>query len=415
MKKIKAVIIGAGDRGFTYADYALKYPLELEIVGVAEPKKDQREKFSKAHKIPKKNQFKDYKEIFKKKRFADLAIITTVDQMHVEPTLLAFKNKYNVLLEKPMASTPKECALLHKEAKKARVFFEICYVLRYSPLFKTIKEIIKSGKIGEIQSIHHIENVHVRHYAHSYVRGNWGNEKESAPMLLAKSCHDIDLFLWLLDDTKAQYVSSFGSLSYYKRKNAPKDSTERCLDGCPKEQDCPFSTKKIYFNEDDKEFTNYLPIAKKNEENVIKLLENSQYGKCVFKCDNDVVDHQVVNLEMTNGATVSFSMCGFASQRTRIMRIAGTKGEIVGDLRKNRIKILYHLDNTCEKIIPGVLPGEHGGGDTGLIRDILFKLRDNQKSSDSFLNSHLICFAAEESRKNKKVIDYKEYRKRYYR
>ena len=253
MNKVKIFVAGAGNRGTKYAEYALLRPEQVEIVGVAEPRKEYRDKFVRTHNIKPEYIFNDWREAAKLDKFADIVIIATQDRDHAEPVVLFAEKNYHILLEKPMAATSDECIKIYNAVKDRDIFFGVCHVLRYTPHTKKLKELVDSGMVGDIVNIQRLEPVGYWHYAHSYVRGNWRKEEESSFMLLAKSCHDIDWIHYIIGE-KCTSVSSFGSLKYFKKENQPEGATSRCLD-CKYERTCAYSAKRIYLQSlADKEF-----------------------------------------------------------------------------------------------------------------------------------------------------------------
>ncbi|HLS09116.1 Gfo/Idh/MocA family oxidoreductase [Lentibacillus sp.] len=403
MEPTSAILIGAGDRGArAYAPYALAHPNELKITAVAEPNDERRDKVRLAHQLPRENCFSSWEKAFSIGKVADVAIITTLDQQHFEPTMKALESGYHVLLEKPMSPDPIECIEMERTAKKYNRQLTICHVLRYTEFWSTIKRVVAEGKIGKIASIQLNENVEIMHMAHSFVRGNWNNKEKSSPMILQKSCHDMDIISHIIDE-KCERISSYGSLMHFKEENAPENAPERCLDGCPAELDCPFHAGRYYLGEGKgwaKKFT-----EDNSREGIIKALQETPYGKCVYQSDNNVVDHQVVNMEFTGGATATFSMCGFTREQTRIVQIMGTKGEIRGNMEDNRISI-YDFLTKQETVVKFDNPiSGHGGGDAGIMRSFLHDLKHHENKSNissaaTSLQSHLMAFAAEESRVN---------------
>lgn len=417
MKQITAVLIGAGQRGADcYAPYALDNPEQLKFIAVVEPDKARREKFSRLHNIPENMQFESYDKFFEQQQLADSVLICTQDKMHYDPTLKALQKGYHVLLEKPMSPDPKECLVMGEYAKKYNRHFVICHVLRYTPFFKTLKNLLDKGRIGKLISIQHNENVGYWHQAHSFVRGNWRSLEESSPMILAKCCHDMDILLWLTD-SECTRISSFGSLSYFKSENAPIGAPDRCLDGCIAEKECPYHASKIYLSEGGcwhNDVIKTVVSADTSVEALTAALKEGPYGKCVFKCDNDVVDHQLVNIEFANSVTAAFTMCAFTNDCSRTIKLMGTKGEIRGAMEKNEIEIIDFNTQTKEIIRIDVLGKGHGGGDEGLMRDFVALLREEGQtkgltSAQVSVQSHMMSFAAEESRVSGKILDLKEY------
>ena len=415
MKKVTAVLIGAGQRGaHAYAPYALKHPEELEFVAVAEPIPERREHMQKTYHIPEENCFTSWDELVAQPRMADVALICTQDRMHFEPTMKALELGYHVLLEKPMSPDPKECLEMGAYSEKHQRVFTICHVLRYTPFFQTLKKLLQEGRIGQLISIQHNENVGYWHQAHSFVRGNWRNSKETSPMILAKSCHDMDILLWLAGDHCVS-LSSFGDLTHFKKQNAPKGAPRRCTDGCPVEKECPYFAPRLYLTEN----TGW-PTSSISEDVSLegrkKALEEGPYGRCVYRCDNDVVDHQVVNMQFANDVTAAFTMCAFTNEVSRTLKLMGTKGEIRGAMEKNEIEITDFLTGEKEVITIDPSNSGHGGGDFGLMKDFLEQVRQNGQgesltSASISVQSHLMAFAAEQSRLQHRVISLEEFKK----
>ncbi|CAG8554875.1 11181_t:CDS:10 [Ambispora leptoticha] len=294
---VTIAVVGAGQRGKGYAYYSMENPEWLKIVAVAEPNDFKRENMKKQYSIPDKNVFNDWCDLASRPKLCDAVIISTLDNLHTEPAIAFANLGYHVLLEKPMAVTLEDCRLITEAAIQNEIIFAVCHVLRYTPHNRLIKLIIDSGILGDIVNIQHMEPVGFWHFAHSYVRGNWRNEKEASFSLMAKS------------------VSSFGNLRHFRASNKPKDAgdAKRCLD-CAAEPSCPYSAKRIYLDRA-KRGSRGWPVSVITDiediENVTKALENGPYGRCVYECDNDVVDNQIVNMEFENGTTASCTMIAF--------------------------------------------------------------------------------------------------------
>jgi len=400
MKQIKAIIIGAGQRGNAYAAHAKLKPDDIKLVGVAEPHEIRRNSLSERYGIAEADRLYTWENVFEREKWADVVIICTPDRLHYGPAMAAIKQGYDVLVEKPAAPTPEECLDMANAAKEKGVKVVVCHVMRYSPFATTLKEIIDSGEIGEVRSIVHNENVGNIHQSHSFVRGNWGNEAASAPMILAKSCHDMDFLQWLIGK-KCVSLSSYGSLSYFKEANAPKGSPARCTDGC--KEDCQYDTRKLYLNSKNEWFRSVAAgHFNSTDEEVLEALKTGRYGRCVFKCDNDVVDHQIVSMLFENNITASFSMCAFTPDISRSIKIMGTKGQIKAHTSKKHVQVTTFDGNDREIEIVAV--GGHGGGDTGIMNSFCAYINgvDIPDISEIGISSenHMLCFAAEMSRAN---------------
>ncbi|WP_308638247.1 Gfo/Idh/MocA family protein [Paenibacillus silvisoli] len=416
MKTITAALIGAGQRGAgAYAPYALHYPEEIRFVAVAEGDPERRERFAEAYGIPELNTFDDWEDFLARPKMADAVLICTQDNMHFEPTIQALKKGYHVLLEKPMSPDPLECFIMGEYAEKYGRVLSICHVLRYTDFFATIKQLVTDGRIGRLVSIVHVENVEHRHQAHSFVRGNWSKAEVSSPMILAKSCHDMDILQWIVDE-ECVNVSSFGSLTHFRKESAPKGAPERCLDGCPVQASCPYYAPRMYIERDDWVGAVLRSVVSNDtsDEGVMCALKDGPYGRCVYHCDNDVVDHQVVNLEFASGVTVAFTMSAFTFEGGRSVKLMGTHGQIRADMEKNVIEVTNFITRDTEIIHLDADAAGHGGGDTNIMRDFVRLVgSDGQEKgltgAKASVQSHLIAFAAEKSRLEKRVVSIPEF------
>ena len=304
-KPVTAVILGAGGRGNGYAAYAAKYPDELKIVGVAEPIDFRRERMAEAHNIPEQYQWITWEDVLEIPKYADVLIITTPDHLHYGPAMDGLELGYDLLLEKPIAQKWEQCRDILRQSKKYGGIVGICHVLRYSSYFRKMKEVVESGTLGEVVSLQHLEPVEHIHMSHSYVRGNWRNSKLATPMLLSKSCHDTDILRWVIGKACTR-ISSFGALNHFIEKNAPEGGPPRCTDGCPVEKECSYSALKIYLK--NKTWLWHLEIPDNEDDTILEALKTGPYGKCVYRVDNDAVDHQVVNMEFEDHITASFNI-----------------------------------------------------------------------------------------------------------
>ena len=419
-KPIRVVLVGAGDRGTTYTDLMLEMPEKYKVVAVAEPLPRRRKYVQTRHNLPDERCFADWKDMFALGKIADLALVCTLDRDHFQPAMAAIALGYDLLLEKPVSPDPVSCETVAQAAEKAGVRVVVCHVLRYTPLFGTIKALVEECRLGEIISVNHEENVGNRHQSHSFVRGNWGNVGRSSNMLLQKSCHDLDIIQWLVG-RKCRKIQSFGSLRYFTRENAPEDAPERCIDGCPHAETCPYNAVKLYL--DDKKNAWFREactrIPSPTDAEVEHALRTTQYGKCVFKCDNDVVDHQTVNMLFDGGVTAAFTMCAF-NRGGRWIHIMGTKGELHASLTADELPVrLYDFETKTTEEIPVTgkdgLPSGHGGGDRGIILSLYEYLTGGDTGSlisgiRISVDNHLLAFAAEQSRLSGTVVDVDEYR-----
>ncbi|RED75772.1 Gfo/Idh/MocA family protein [Cohnella phaseoli] len=406
MRQLTAVLLGAGSRGrYIYGPYAEKFPNELKFVAVAEPDEERRTKFAVIHGIAPDRVYDSWEKAFEQGRIADIMIICTLDRMHYVPAMTAMELGYHVMLEKPMSPSLEECIRLERASHKYRRLLAVTHVLRYSPFWSGIKKCIADGELGTIGTIQLTENVGYPHMTHSYVRGNWRNSAETSPMILAKSCHDLDIISWLMDQP-CTGVSSFGSLLHFREENAPAGSTARCIDGCEVERECAFSALKMYIQPPHHPWARYM-TNDLSQEGILTALREGPFGRCVYRCDNNVVDHQVVNLVFENGANASFIMSGLTQSGTRRVQIMGTQGEIIGDMDKGAFTLYRYVTGEQVEIRCNVEGDGHGGGDERMVASFLRGVRgfdsnpsQGLTSATASLQSHLMAFASEHSRLN---------------
>jgi predicted dehydrogenase len=412
-RKIRVIVAGAGDRGGTHAGYALQHPEEVEVVGVAEPREYQRMAMADAHGIQGENVFTDWREMADRERFADAVLVTTSDAMHVEPVKGFAEKGYHIMLEKPMAPTPEECRAIIDAVKANDVILSVGHVLRYTPYTRTVKKILDAGTIGEIVCIQRLEPLGYWHQAHSFVRGNWRNEAESSFMLLAKCCHDIDWLHYIMGK-RCTSVSSFGSLKHFRASERPEGAADHCLE-CSVEAECPYSARKIYMGRLARGETSW-PLSVVDPEATPATLEaalrDGPYGRCVYACDNDVVDNQVVNMQFEGGATASFTMTCFNQAGHRRTNVFGTRGEIRGT--GDKVEVFDFMTDKWSTVEVDCgsadVTGGHGGGDTVLMERFVAAVASGDQSlvlsgPDETLESHLIVFGAEKARKQHCVVD----------
>ena len=419
MKKISAILIGAGNRGTKYVSIMKGMPEKYEVVGVAEPVDGRRNHIRDMHNIPEENCFKCWSEILAQPKFADVAIIATMDELHYDPVLKAIELGYDILLEKPAAQTAKECAEIAVAAREKGVKVLVCHVLRYAPFFKKVKDILDEGMIGDAVSITHIEAVGNVHQSHSFVRGNWHDSEATAPMILAKSCHDMDILQWLVG-AKCKSVQSFGGISHFNSASAPEGAPVSCVNGeCPARATCPYDCIKLYYNDKKNSWfrgaatKGFAKGAEPTDEEVMEALKNTDYGLCVYHANNNVVDNQVVNMLFENNVTVNFSMNAF-NKGGRYIRIFGTKGELYANASDKEITVFTFEDRKFHAVaVPEIeesILGGHGGGDLGIITDMYDYLNGTYTGCsvadiDTSAKNHNIAFAAEYSRLHNVVVN----------
>lgn len=405
-KPVTAIVCGAGNRGNVYGGYSLAYPDKLDILGVAEPIAIRNERYATKHAIKAENRFVTWEDVFKRPKFADAIIITTPDNLHYGPCMKALEMGYDVLLEKPISPSEKECRDILALAKKNDRIVAVCHVLRYAPYFVKLRELIQSKAIGELVSIQHMEPIEHFHMSHSYVRGNWHDSKKTTPIILAKSCHDLDILRWMIGKP-SKSIHAFGELSWFTKKNAPAGSTERCTDGCAVESECPYSALEVYYRKRAWNYVFDLPEDKeKQSAYVLEQLKTTNYGRCVYRMDNDQPDHYVTNILFDDNVTASFSMEAFTSYGGRRTRVMGSHGDIVGDM--NSFTITNFKSGKKEEWKETT--DGHGGGDWRLAENWVQAVAQRNpglltSTIDQSIESHVMGFMAEESRKTKKVMD----------
>ena len=465
---VRAILIGAGDRGrFAYGRYALAHPEDMQIVAVAEPQPDRRGAFAREHGLSAENCLTTWEEVLgtgrRREISADTVLICTQDQLHTAPALAALAQGYHVLLEKPMAVTLDDCRALVAAAERAGRHLQICHVLRYTPFFQAIHAVLQAGRLGDLISLSQRENVSYWHMAHSFVRGNWRRAADSSPMILAKCCHDLDTLFWFAG-ARTRRLSSFGSLRHFRPSNAPPGAPERCAQGCPAEACCLYSALDVYVR-----LTPLLQQAQMSRivwlRGLARLIERqpglaeslahwipplrqftaysgwpvhivtddftragrlramqdpaNPYGRCVYHCDNDVVDHQHVNIEFENGVTATLIMHGHAYADGRTVRLDGTAATVVGHMYRHeqRLELFDKRSGRRELLFSGGLDlsDQHGGGDTGMLRAFVRLVRgeiqpDVATAAQGALESHLMAFSAEYARLTGQVVNLEEWR-----
>lgn len=410
MKKITIAVAGCGARGLnTYASCQARFPEWMQIVAAADNRPERIAIMKRQYGLTDDQCYPNAETMLMQPKLADAMFICTGDRMHYAQTMSALNKGYHILLEKPIAPTEQECRDIEKLAEEKHLHVVVCHVLRYTVFYQKLKELLDQRVIGDIISIQAIEKVGYWHQAHSFVRGNWRNAQESTPMILQKCCHDMDILLWLTGK-HCKSVSSYGSLSYFKQDNAPLGAPLRCTEPCPAADTCPYNSVRFYLDMV-KQGNHGWPVNvlqhEPTENNIMESLKNGPYGRCVFHCDNNVVDHQVVNLLLEDGATINFTMCGFTAEGGRELRIMGNQGEIFGDVHQKKI-IVMPFGGKTKEIDVSLLTDDfsgHEGGDARMIEDFLKLLNGENVSSavtsiGASVESHCVALAAEYSRVN---------------
>ncbi|MFJ4779504.1 Gfo/Idh/MocA family protein [Streptomyces sp. NPDC088762] len=405
---VTLAVVGAGNRGTGYARWALANRERAEVVAVAEPRTPRRERLAAAHGLGAGAAVADWRELAARGRIADAVLICTLDRDHLEPVLAFAALGHHILLEKPMALTEGECRRIVDAVEEAGVILAVGHVLRYTPYTRALKAVVDSGRLGEIASVQHLEPVGFWHQAHSFVRGNWRREDQATSMLMAKSCHDLDWLQYVLGRPPSR-VSSFGRLSHFRPGNRPAGAADRCLD-CAVERDCPYSAARDYGDRlarGEHSWPLNVVVDEFTPQALEGALREGPYGRCVYACDNDVVDHQVVAMEFDSGATATFTMTAFTERADRQTRIFGTRAELRGDGRSLRVyDFLTRAEETIAFDGAGAMDaaGGHGGGDAGLMDAFVAAVATGDPSlvrsgPRESLTSHLTVLAAERARR----------------
>jgi predicted dehydrogenase len=406
-RPVTIALAGTGSRGSTFASFVRQYPDRARIVAVADPRAARREALADQLGVAPDRRFDDWRELVALGRFADAVIVTTPDREHVGPACRFAELGYHVLLEKPIAPTRAECIEVIDSVEKAGVILAVCHVMRYTAYTDAVKEIVAKGRLGKLVGIEHLEPIGWWHFAHSYVRGNWRRTDEAGPSILTKCCHDLDWLRYIVD-RPAVAVSSWGGLHHFTAGNRPAGAADRCLD-CAVEPECPYSAPRLYLSclgdAERERWPLSVVTTDLTEPGVRRALRDGPYGRCVYTCDNDVVDHQVVTIEFEGGITASLTMSGFTPADRRRTRIMGTRGFLDGDGR--RLMLTDFVTGAAHSFeLPDTsldAGGGHDGGDFGVMSAFLDAVSSGDRSlvrtgPRESLESHLMAFAAERSR-----------------
>ncbi|MAE61874.1 MAG: oxidoreductase [Planctomycetaceae bacterium] len=408
-QRLKFIVLGAGGRGRHFGGWVADHPDCGEVVAVADPDATRRDRLCERCGVAGEMRFESWEAAMAREKFADVVINTTMDQLHAASAVAALDRGYHMLLEKPMATTLADCEAIDAAQRRSGTVVTVCHSLRYHRSWERIKALVDDGVIGELVSFEHLEGVEPIHQSHSFVRGNWGNEGRSTFMLMAKSCHDVDVLAWLVG-RRCERVSSFGSLTHFVKANAPKGATAYCLDGCAAERECPYSAMKIYG--DDRLWMAGHADLPADRTARVEVLRTSRYGRCVYDCDNDVVDHQVVSFEFEGGVTGTFTMTAFAPAGRHI-RLHGTKGMLRSAADELRVDVHTYADGQDQRITLSEQAGGHGGGDDNVMASLVAAARANDPAAVSTttaesLASHRVVFAAERARREGRVVEISE-------
>lgn len=410
---IRAVLVGAGQRGhFVYGDHAERFPGDLTFVAVADPDHDHRNRFGTTHNIDEAHRVEQWSDLLDIE--VDLWVIAAPDRFHREPAVAALNAGAHVLLEKPIAATANGVVEVVTAARRSDRQLHVAHVLRYSPFFTALNEVVRSGRLGDIITVEHRENVVSWHMAHSFVRGNWARADQSSPMIVQKCCHDFDVLEWNLPSPVTR-LQSFGGLSHFVPGNAPDGAPERCTDGCPAEDTCPYEATRLYMNEQWTGWPVHAITDDLSPEGRMTALRHGPYGRCVYTAGSDVVDHQVVSMEREDGSTTVLVMHGHSAEEARTMRYDGTRGTLRARFgARPAIELTEHRSGRTESIPILAAGGGHGGGDRGLIGGVVEAIGNGSPGltmAEEALESHLLAFAAEAARVDGGVVEMADYRR----
>ena len=441
---VRVALLGAGERGqLMFGLFAKKYPRLFKYVAVAEPDDGRRSRFERDFGIPKQNVFASWQDLLAKPQLADAVINAMPDVHHYPSTIEALRTGYHVLLEKPMAQTPAQCISLVREAEKQNRILQIFLECRYLELYSSMKRLIDDGEIGRLMAIQTTENLGYWHFIMSYVRGFARRSADVVSFLSAKGIHDFDLITWLCN-ARPLRVSSFGELSHFKEENAPPGAPARCLDGCPVESTCPYHAYKQYiepgfpkipmsllagvplqaFIDGYVKYPRLRSLAAYNlnsteEKGRIRELREGPHGRCVFHCDNDVVDHQVVNIEYEGGILATLALNAFSVAWERTMNVNGSTGELYSKDFSGRLEVRkFSPRNTVKRRRVPFNPLFHGGSDGVVLIEFARSVQKAHEtkevltSAGEALYAHLLCFAAEEARKGNTIVDMTDFTRR---
>ncbi len=418
LSPVRIALIGAGSRGLgAYGAHVLRRPDLARIVAVADPSGERLGMAGHLHDIPPTHLYPSWQAMLDAEPGFDAVIIATPDRAHLAPAIATIEQAGPIamLLEKPICPTEAETERLAAAADAAGADITVAHVLRYTAFFARIRELLDRAVIGQLLNIRHTEHIGYWHFAHSYVRGNWRRADESSPMLLAKACHDLDILRWLAGAPCAQ-ITSFGGLAHFTAASAPEGSTPRCDEGCRVERSCPYSAQRIYLETlpPSAAWPHDVVSADTSPAGLARALHEGPYGRCVYRCDNDVADHQVVALRFANGVSATLNVSAFTRETTRTVHLMGSHGEITGDFYANEITVSdFRNADTRTSRLTLVTEGYHGGGDDGLMVDFLNRVRERQRGGRveaarttlaESLDSHRMAFAAERSRASGETV-----------
>ena len=394
-------VVGLGGRASAYLSALQElYPNEHQVVAVADPDPAKQARARNDYGLQDNQIFDTDLDLMEQPRLSDVAIVATQDKLHLRDIRGLLAKGYDLILEKPVATTLEE---LQEIAAVSKSFPDqmvaVCHVLRHTVFFGEIRRILESGRFGPVVSIQHNENIGYYHFAHSYVRGPWNNSETSGPLTLTKSCHDMDILLYLLENTHCQQISSYGALSIFNRDHYdPATMAPMCVD-CPQNESCAFSAPKLYSSGKIKSVV----FDRSSVDKVRENLGTSPYGRCVYHCDNNVVDHQSTAIQFDNGVTATFSLSAFSAKVNRSLKIMCQFGEIRAIEKPYLIETTdFRTDETTVTELD-IRDRGHGGGDKAFVKDFMESYLHGvpfNSTLEQAIESHAMALLAEESRKD---------------
>ena len=416
---VTTVIVGAGHRGVGYGSYSQAHPDELQVVGVADPDPVRRARAREIFGFPEANCFETAEQLAAAPRIADTVINGTMDADHVPTSLPLLEAGYHVLVEKPICPTQEELLALLRVARRTGRHVLVGHVLRHAPFYAEVRRRVAAGEIGEIITVNTTERVSYHHMAVGFIRGKWNHKATSNPMLMSKCCHDLDLIAWMKSGVRPVRVASLGSLMHFRPEKAPAGSGTRCLVDCAIEADCPYSARKHYLEQN--LWGTYAwhcleYLGQPTEDDKINSLKtDNPHGRCVWRCDNDVVDHQSVIVEFADGAVAAHTLTTGTAKPCRTLHLVGTLGEIEGSVEDGAFVVRFAdarpgHEFTETPVDLNVSMDMHGGGDLRLVEDFVRVVRGEQPSLsttrlEDSVYGHLIGFAADAAMEEKRVVE----------
>ena len=183
MKKIKIAVVGYGNRGQVYADYALDEPNEVEVAAVIDPNEYKLQVAKERYGLTDGQLFTAYADFVSAGLQVDIVINATMEQHHYQTAMEILRSKQHMLIEKPIVSDKAQLMDIQRTAKENGCMVFVCHVLRYSPFYKTVKNMIADGTLGDITSMEMNEHVWIPHFVGSYGRGKWNKESVCGDVL----------------------------------------------------------------------------------------------------------------------------------------------------------------------------------------------------------------------------------------